>query len=95
MTKNMMLKALQDFFVEKKVETMSLVEYKGYGSDVPVKDYLLRRAFGSWSRVLNVAKHRHPIEVPVVEAPVVEEKVVKKAPASKPKAKKEVSKDVE
>ena len=95
MTKNMMLIALQDFFVEKKVDTMSLAEYKGYGSEVPVKDYMLRRAYGSWSRVLSVAKHRHPIEVPVVEAPVVEEKVVKKAPAPKPKAKKEVSKDVE
>ena len=30
---------------------MDLAEYKN-GNDVPVKDYFLRRAFGSWNRVL-------------------------------------------
>ena len=78
MTKHMMLKALQDFFKAKKVETMSLVEYKAYGNEVPVKDYLLRRHFGSWSRVLSVAKHRHgPVVIPTA-TPVVEKPVVKK-----------------
>tara|TARA_Y100001937_G_C6852696_1_gene212827 strand:+ start:233 stop:481 length:249 start_codon:yes stop_codon:yes gene_type:complete len=74
-----MLKALQDFFASKKVESMTLAEYKGYGSDVPVKDYLLRRHFGSWSRVLSVAKHRHgPVEVPVEEVVVEKPKTVTK-----------------
>ncbi len=82
----MMLKAVSDFFAAKGVESMDLATYKSYGSDAPVKDYLLRRAFGSWNRVLSVVKHRHPVEVPV-EEPVVEKKAA-------PKAKKEVKKDV-
>jgi hypothetical protein len=44
MTKDMMVKALSDFCASKGVETMSLPEYKSHGSDVPVKDFLLRRA---------------------------------------------------
>ena len=44
----MMAKALSDWFVEQGVESMDLRTYKSHGSDVPVKDYLLRRAFGSW-----------------------------------------------
>ncbi len=88
MTKNMMLKAVSDFMAEKGVESMDLATYKSFGSEVPVKDYMLRRNFGSWNRVLSVVKHRHPVEVPVVEEPVVEKKV------SQPKVKKEVKKDV-
>ena len=84
----MMIKALSDFFVEHG-EVMDLATYKSYGSDAPVKDHMLRRAFGSWNRVLSVVKHRYPVEVPVV-APVVEEKVVEKAAAPKAKVKKEV-----
>jgi len=84
MTKNMMIKAVSDFFAEKGVESMDLVEYKSYGSDVPVKDYLLKRYFGSWNRVLSVVKNRFPVSVvaPVVEepkeAPKKEVKVEKK-----------------
>jgi len=88
MTKNMMVKAVSDFFTEKG-GPMDLATYKSYGSDAPVKDYLLRRQFGSWNRVLSVVKTRYPVDVPV-EAPVVEEKVVEKAPAPKAKVKKEV-----
>ena len=82
----MMIKAVSDFFAEKGVESMDLVEYKSYGSDVPVKDYLLKRYFGSWNRVLGVVKKRYPISVAPVEVKV-------EKPAPKPKAKKEV-KDV-
>jgi hypothetical protein len=67
MTKNMMVKALSDFMASKGVESMTLAEYKAEGNDVPVKDYLLRRTFGSWNRVMSVVKSRAPIEVPVVE----------------------------
>ena len=63
----MMIKALSDFIANKGVETMTLAEYKGFGNDVPVKDYLLRRAFGSWNRVLGVVKKRHPVPAPVVK----------------------------
>ena len=82
MTKNMMVKAVSDYFAKKGVEGMDLAEYKSHGSDVPVKDYMLRRAFGSWNRVLSVVNKRYPVSVaPVeVEAP-------KKAP--KVKAEKE------
>lgn len=67
MTKDMMIKALSDFIASKGVETMTLAEYKGFGNDVPVKDYLLRRAFGSWNRVLSVVNKRHPVPAPVVK----------------------------
>ena len=82
----MMAKALSDWFVKKGVESMDLRTYKSHGNDVPVKDYLLRRAFGSWSRVLSAMKKRHPVAV--VEAPAP-------TPAPKaPKAKKAEKKDV-
>lgn len=84
----MMIKALSDFMAEKGVEKMDLVEYKSHGNDVPVKDFLLRRAFGSWNRVLSAMKKRHPVQVAVVE----EVKEVKK-PTPKKAVKKEV-KDV-
>ena len=87
MTKNMMAKALSDWFVEEGVESMDLRTYKSHGNDVPVKDYLLRRAFGSWTRVLSAMKKRHPVAV-VEEAPAP-------TPAPKaPKAKKAEKKDV-
>lgn len=73
----MMAKALSDWFVEEGVESMDLRTYKSHGNDVPVKDYLLRRAFGSWNRVLSAMKKRHPVAV-VEEAP---------APTPAPKAK--------
>ena len=84
----MMAKALSDWFVEQGGESMDLSTYKSHGSDVPVKDYLLRRAFGSWNRVLSAMKKRHPVEVVEAPAPVP-------APAPKaPKAKKAEKKDV-
>ena len=80
MTKDMMVKALSEYF-KKEGEVMDLAVYKSHGSDVPVKDYLLRRAFGSWSRVLSVMNKRYPISVaPVeVEKPKAAPKVEKKA----------------
>jgi hypothetical protein len=79
MTKDMMVKALSDF-MSKKGGVMTLAEYKAEGNDVPVKDYLLRRAFGSWSRVLSVVAKRYPVSVvPVkVEKPKEAPKKVKK-----------------
>ena len=74
----MMVKALSEFMADKGV--MDLAEYKSHGNDVPVKDYLLRRAFGSWNRVLSVMSKRYPVSVaPVkVEKPKVTPKVKKK-----------------
>ena len=79
MTKDMMVKALSEFMAEKGV--MDLAEYKSHGNDVPVKDYLLRRAFGSWNRVISVMNKRYPVSVaPVeVEKPKAAPKVEKKA----------------
>ena len=82
MTKNMMVKALSDFMASKGVESMTLAEYKAEGNDVPVKDYLLRRTFGSWNRVLSAMKKRHPV---VIAAPT---------PAPTPAPKKKEKKDV-
>ena len=79
MTKNMMLKALSDYMASKGVDTVSLAEYKA-DEKAPVRDYLLRRKFGSWNRVLAAAKFRFPIEV----AP---------APAPKPKKEAKVEKE--
>ena len=80
MPKDKMAKALSDFCKEHKVETMDLITYKSHGNDVPVKDYLLRRAFASWNRVLSAMKKRHPV---VVAAPTP-------APAPKKEEKKDV-----
>jgi len=93
MTKDMMAKALSEFFVKKGVETMDLPTYKEFGNDVPVKDYLLRRAFGSWTRVLSAMKKRHPVEVAPAPAPAP--KPAPKAAAKKAPAKKAEKEDVE
>ena len=85
MTKAKMAKALSEFLVKRKVDTISLSDYKGLGNDVPVKDYLLRRAFGSWSRVLSAMQKRHPIDLETLLAP---------APAPKPAPKKVTPKKV-
>ena len=78
MTKDKMIKALSEFMAEKGVEKMDLVEYKSFGNDVPVKDYLLKRYLGSWNRVLGVVKKRYPVSVAPAPAPKVEKKVAKK-----------------
>jgi len=74
MTKDMMVKALSDFMT-KKGGVMTLAEYKAEGNDVPVKDYLLRRAFGSWSRVLSVVTKRYPVPVKVEKPKAAPKKV--------------------
>ena len=88
MTKDKMIKALSDFIASKNVVTMDLGTYKSFGNDVPVKDYLLRRAFGSWNRVLAQVTRRYPVPAPVVKA------APKKKVAPKKTVKKE-TKDVE
>ena len=80
----MMVKALSEFMAKKGV--MDLAEYKSHGNDVPVKDYLLRRAFGSWNRVMSVMNKRYPVSVAPVE-------VEKPKAAPKPKAEVKVEKD--
>jgi len=64
----MMLKALSEYMQAKNVDTISLPEYKA-DEKAPVRDYLLRRKYGSWNRVLSAAKYRFPIKVTVVETP--------------------------
>lgn len=86
MTKDMMVKALSDYF-KTEGGPMGLPAYKAKGNDVPVKDYLLRRAFGSWSRVLSVVSKRYPVEVAAPE--VKEAPVEKKEPAKKKVEKKD------
>ena len=83
----MMVKSLSEYF-KKEGGIMDLPAYKAKGTDVPVKDYLLRRAFGSWSRVLSVVSKRYPVEVTAPE--VKEAPVKKKAPAKKKVEKKDV-----
>jgi hypothetical protein len=80
MTKDMMVKALSDFCASKGVETMSLPDYKSHGSDVPVKDFMLRRAWGSWARVISMMNKRYPVQV---VAPKVEEVTAPKPKATK------------
>ena len=87
MTKDMMLKALSGFVASKGEETMDLATYESFGSDAPVRDYLLRRKFGSWNRVMAAAKFRYPIEAPV-PAPAPQA-VPKAAPTPKAAAVKE------
>ena len=69
MTKNMMLKALSEYMQANNVDTVSLTDYKA-DPKAPVRDFLLRRKFGSWNRVLAAARFRFPVQVaPVVETP--------------------------
>ena len=63
-----MLKALSDYMASKGVDTVSLADYKA-DPKAPVRDYLLRRKYGSWNRVLSAAKYRFPIEVAPAPAP--------------------------
>ena len=58
----MMLKALSEYMRANNVDTVSLSDYKA-DPKAPVRDYLLRRKFGSWNRVLAAAKFRFPIEI--------------------------------
>ena len=74
-----MLRALSEYMQAKNVDTISLTDYKA-DEKAPVRDYLLRRKFGSWNRVLAAARFRFPIEV----AP---------APAPKPKKEAKVEKE--
>ena len=83
-----MVKSLSEYF-KKEGGVMGLPAYKAKGNDVPVKDYLLRRAFGSWSRVLSVVSKRYPVDV-IVTPEVKEAPVEKKAPAKKKVEKKDV-----
>ena len=84
----MMAKAVSEYF-SKKGGPMDLATYKADGSNVPVKDYLLRRNFGSWNRVLSVVEKRYPV---TVKAPTPAPKA--KAPAKKAPVKKVEKKDV-
>ena len=84
----MMVKSLSEYF-KKEGGIMDLPAYKAKGADVPVKDYLLRRAFGSWSRVLSVVSKRYPVDV-IVTPEVKEAPAEKKAPAKKKVEKKDV-----
>lgn len=95
MTKDMMAKALSEFFVKHK-KALDLAEYKAFGNDVPVKDYMARRAFGSWTRVISAVMKRYPIDFEALNTPVIAPKVEVKAepkPKAAPKAKVE-KKDV-
>lgn len=82
-----MLKALSEFVASKGVEHMTLAEYKAVGNDVPVRDYLLRRKFGSWNRVMAAAKFRYPIEAPApAPTPAPAPKAAPKAKVAKKEA---------
>ena len=85
MTKDMMAKALSDFLTKKDMKTVTLSEYKGFGNDVPVKDYLLRRAFGSWSRVLSAMNLRHPVKLTPKPTPAPKAAPKKVAPKKEKK----------
>lgn len=61
-------KGFKRVYASKNVDTISLPEYKA-DEKAPVRDYLLRRKYGSWNRVLSAAKYRFPIKVTVVETP--------------------------
>jgi hypothetical protein len=93
MTRQMIAQAVSDFFSENG-GPMDLATYKSYGDKVPVKDYILRKHFGGWARVISLVAQRAPIKpTPVKETPKKES--VKKATAKKaPAKKKEEKKDV-
>ena len=76
----MIAKAVSEYFV-KEGGILNIVEYKGKGKDVPVKDYIIRKHFGSWNRFVAVIGKRYPVIIPeVAKAPVK-----KKTPAKEEK----------
>ena len=84
MSKDMMVKTLSEYFT-KKGGVMDLVEYKSQGNDVPIKDYIIRKSFGSWNRVIAVMNKRYPVSIaPVkVEKPKATPKAAPKTAAKK------------
>ena len=76
----MIAKAVSEYFV-KEGGILNIVEYKGKGKDVLVKDYIIRKHFGSWNRFVAVIGKRYPVIIPeVAKAPVK-----KKTPAKEEK----------
>ena len=76
----MIAKAVSEYFV-KEGGILNIVEYKEKGKDVPVKDYIIRKHFGSWNRFVAVIGKRYPVIIPeVAKAPVK-----KKTPAKEEK----------
>ena len=76
----MIAKAVSEYFV-KEGGILNIVEYKGKGKDVPVKDYIIRKHFGSWNRLVAIIGKRYPVIIPeVAKAPVK-----KKTPAKEEK----------
>ena len=76
----MIVKSVSEYFV-KEGGILSVVEYKGKGKDVPVKDYIIRKHFGSWNRFISILNKRYPANIPEVTktpAKKVEKKVEKK-----------------
>ena len=71
---------LIDFFNEKgKIYTRD--EYKAL-EDAPIKELLVRRYYGTWNRVMNMANKM--CDLKVAEVKVEEEEVATKAPVTKP-----------
>ena len=54
MNKKQLMFKVADFFSEKG-KVMTLDEYRSYGTEVPVKDYHVRRFWGTWARVMQAA----------------------------------------
>ena len=79
----MIAKSVSEYFI-KEGGILNIVEYKSKGKDVPVKDYIIRKHFGSWNRFIAVLSKRYPVNIPEVT----------KAPAKKTPAKKVEKKDV-
>lgn len=84
-------------FFNEQGKILTLAEYKALGVNVPVKDYLVRRHWGTWNRVMagcsklvDFTSTAKVAEILSEEAPeeVTEVPVVKKAPVTKPVAKK-------
>lgn len=70
----MIAKAVSEYFV-KEGGILNIVEYKGKGKDVPVKDYIIRKHFGSWNRFVAVIGKRYPVIIPEVAKAPAKKKV--------------------
>lgn len=56
MNKRQTLLAIAKFFEEENGgEPMTLDEYRSFGADAPIKDFVARRMWGSWNRITRAA----------------------------------------
>tara|TARA_Y100001937_G_scaffold32772_1_gene46741 strand:- start:662 stop:922 length:261 start_codon:yes stop_codon:yes gene_type:complete len=81
MNRKAILEKVADYMVSKG-KMLSIAEYKA-ASDKPINHVLLKRAWGSWSRLTQLIKSNFPEKWEAMHKPVVQPKAAPKTQAKK------------